>query len=229
MDQNPIADIADTIISRQRNSRIPFAELCGFYAALVWGAPLGVVVEAAGLDRSTVAHLRSAGTHRSGQMRYPKVAQEFARLGKAEFSTKYLTAPIRDRLRVAKDRIDRAAIEPRERRINPSADAYAGRQPIKDPTGGPDVTVTIEFDRGDRKGWTWREYAGRPEPLPGSDGAFVLRGDPRHEERRFVTSTEAREFCRLRFCPTWDEIGSPEQEATGNDDYFYGTIRTLRA
>jgi hypothetical protein len=214
MNQNPIADIVDTIISSQRISRIPFEELCGFYAALQWGAPLAVVIRASGLDRSTVTHLRNAGNYRSGQFRYPRVAREFATLGKTEFSTKYLTAPIKDRLRVAKAQVDAKAAEPRSTRINLNADAYAAKQTLKDPLGGPDQLVEIVADRGDRPGWTWRDLT------PYSETA-ELRGDPRDHERRFATSKAALAFCKLRFTPTKAQIEDGSYELACNDEWFW--------
>jgi hypothetical protein len=218
MDQNPLADIVGTPISRQRNSRLSFEELCGFYAAFAWDVELGVIVRASGLDRSTAAHLRNAGQFRSGQTRYPRVAAEFARLGKADFSTKYLTAPLKDRLRVAKLEHDRAAAEPRSNRINFNADAYAGVHAFPNSHFGPDTKVEIVPDRGVRPGWTWRDLSPNRE-------TDELRGDPRTEESRFAKSKAALDFCRLRFMPKdadfVGEMGFSPAERACDDSWFW--------
>jgi hypothetical protein len=214
MDQNPLADIAGLPISQQRNSRIPFEELCGLYAALQWDVPLGVIIRASELDKSSVYHLRGAGTFRSGQLRYPRVAQEFAKLGKADFSTKYLTAPLKDRLRVAHDEYRRNATMPRLQRISPNASAFAGVHTLKDPLGGPDQTFEIVFDRGERPGWTWRDRN------PGAE-TDELRGDPRDQENRFTKSKYALDFCRLRFVPTEKQVLDGSNEAASDDSWFW--------
>lgn len=228
--ENPFADIVENQIERHA-TRLPFDEMCAFYSALCEGVIPAVVARASGLKPQTMASLRAAGTWHAGQMRYPKVAEEYRSLGREAFIHKYVTASIRDRLRIAADQVKRKKLEPPPAGAsNPRANGYAGRQAIKDPLGGPPITVTIEFDRQTpgKPGWTWREYAGWPEPKPGFDGAPVLRGDPRHQERRFASSRDCLDFCRLRFCPTEAELGTPEQEATGDDRYFYQTFRSLR-
>lgn len=220
--ENPLWDIVETQIATQRSSRVPFEELCGFYAALVWRSPIPVVAIAADLSTPAVYHLAAAGTFRGGQFRYRKVAEEFARLGKDAFSTKYLTAPIKDRLRVAQDQVRRGR-KPIKKLVgvNPNAHKYAGLNTLKDPLGGPDKEVWIGFYHAtqhggdwDRTGWAWRAL-----------DDSTLRGDPRAEEAPFYSSTLAREFCRLRFTPTRDEILAGENEKALDDSWFYRTAK----
>jgi hypothetical protein len=220
--ENPIADIVESQITMGRNSRVPFEELCAFYAALQWQAPLPVVARASTLSIPAVYHLQAAGTVRGGQFRYRRVRAEFDRLGKAEFSTKYLTAPIRDRLRVAKAELKagKAAVKP-HLGVNPRANKHQGHNYLEDPRGGPGADVSIEFHYSvasggdwDRTGWAWRE-------LTNTDSHLHLRGDPRHEERPFYSSSDAREFCRLRFTPTQAEYDSEEHDRAIDDTWFW--------
>lgn len=198
--QNPIADIVANQYVIDRNSRIPFAELCGFYAALRWKAAIATVAEASGLDISTVAHLNAAGERRGGQIRYPKVRAEFDRLGLEKFSTTYLTDVLRDRLMAATHRVkaQRDAKSPFEiAGVQPRANKERGRH-VMDDGVNPAHPIEIQFDRGDKPGWKWRDVSGLNHDGLGD----MWRGDPSREERGFATSAEALAFCQLRYVPT---------------------------
>ena len=214
--QNPIADIVENQFTIDRRSRVPFEELCAFYAALKWDAAIAVVAQASGLNVSTIAHLNAAGERRGGQIRYPKVRAEFVRLGLEKFSTAYLTAPIRDRLRVATEHIREKRAEPSaiaRAGVNPRAIKDRGRHAIKDPSGGPDTPIEIAFDYGPKPGWKWR--------APSDEAAQSWRGDPRHEERGFATSADVKAFCQTRFGPSDDEIIGGASELATDDSYFW--------
>lgn len=214
--QNPIADIVENQLTIDHRERVSFSEACGLYAALKWKAGLAVVAQASGLNVSTVAHLAAAGERRGGQIRYPKVRAEFERLGLEKFSTAYLTAPLRDRLRVATEHIREKRAEPSaiaRAGVNPRANKDRGRHAIKDPSGGPDTPIEIAFDYGPKPGWKWR--------APSDEAAQSWRGDPRHEERGFATSADAKAFCQTRFGPSDEEIFSDASAHALDDSYFW--------
>jgi hypothetical protein len=222
--RNPIANIVARQYVVQRQSRIPFAELCGYYALLWWGAGITEVATASGLNRSSIAHLKAAGQFRGGQIRYPKVAAEFERLGIDAFSTTYLSAEIRNRYDVAVDRVRHQRTTAPKPFVgsNPRASKHEGVAVVRDPLGGPDIRFTVDYDHITRRpGWVWRDFAGYPSPQPGFDGVPWLRGDPRRQEQRFYSSTEAYEFCLLRFAPTKAQLNTPEYEAANDDSYFF--------
>jgi len=198
--------------------RLPFDEMCAFYAALCEGVKPSVVSRASGLRPATMASLRAAGTWHAGQMRYPKVAAEYRSLGREAFIHKYVNAAIRDRLRVAADQVKRSKFAALDvGRANPRASRFAGAHTLKDPLGGPSQTFTIEFDRGEKPGWAWRESETGP-----------LRGHPAYDERRFASSQEAFNFCRLRFVPTDAQMSTREYDQAVDDSNYYQYHRTLR-
>ena len=155
--ENPFADIVENQINTS-NSRLPFAELCGFYAALADGVTNRIVAAASGLSEPAVASLRHAGEQYASQIRYPKVAREYRALGRQAFIHKYVTGELKDRLRVARHNvnIDRLAPKPRDG-VNPRASKYAGTRLIVDPNDHMETTVEIAFDRGANPGWKWHE------------------------------------------------------------------------
>jgi hypothetical protein len=208
--ENPFADIVENQVNRH-TTRLSFDEMCAFYSALCEGVAPVVVARASGLQQTTIASLRAAGTWHAGQHRYPKVAAEYRSLGRDAFIHKYVTAAIRDRLRVAADQVKRNKLGRFDAGgANPRANRFAGAHTLKDPMGFPPQTFLIEFDRGPKPGWAWRDQ-NDPD----------LRGDPRHEERRFATSQEAFNFCRLRFTPTEAQMDTPEYAQAVDDSYFY--------
>ena len=105
--------------------------------------------------------------------------------------------------------------------VNPRAIKHQGLNTLKDPRGG---THAFKDESGDligraggdwdRTGWAWRE-------LTNTDSHLHLRGDPRHEERPFYSSSDAREFCRLRFTPTQVEYDSEEHDRAIDDTWFW--------
>ena len=207
--ENPFADIVENQI-RTFVSRLPFDELCGFYAALMDGVTNSIVAAASNLGEPTVSNLRHAGEARQGQMRYPKVAQTYRALGREAFIHKYVTPQIKDRLRVARDQVvNQRSIPKPLNGVNPRASKYAGIRLIADPNDGMETYVEIAFDRGVKPGWKWRE-------IPPTADSLVergWRGDPQRDWRGFPTSKDAYDLCRLRFAPTREEMLSGVFEA----------------
>lgn len=215
-EQNPLADILGNHVADVKEYRIPFDELCGFYAAFVWGTPIAWVQSATGLSVTTAAHLKAAGQFRGGQRRYPKVRAEFDRMGKTAFSTKYLTASIRDRLRVAGDLVNANRGKPNRYEaagVQPRATKYTGVHTFTDHS--TTAKVEIVFSREPPMGWRWRlfEMDGHPLDEP-------WRGDPHRQELGFASSADAYTLCRIRFTPTDSEMENGAWARACNDEYL---------
>ena len=209
--ESPFADILKTQLTFNPR-KLSHEDACGFYAALHDGVAQPIVAKASGLSQGAISHLKAAGEHRGGQLRYPKVAEEYARLGREAFIHKYVSAIIRDRIRVAHDQIVNHRATMTERAgVNPRANKDRGRQVIKDPQGAPDTPIEIKFDYRLKPGWKWR----------GGETGDAWRGDPRAEESGFAMSSDARAFCQLRFGPSEEQIRSGENEAACDDTWFW--------
>jgi hypothetical protein len=215
--ENPFADILQTQITDQRR-KLPFPEACAFHVALKEGVSQPVVARASGLTQGAISHLARAGERLAGQIRYPKVAQEYAKLGREAFIHKYVTAPIRERLRVADIAVRNQPRNSLERAgVNPRANKDRGRHTIRDSSGGPDVEIEIQFDRGQRPGWKWAEY----DPTHPGQLTGQWRGDPANEERGFKSSAAAKAFCQCRYGPSDEQIFNDENMAANDDSYFF--------
>ena len=180
---NPLADL----LERQNvkpTRKLSISDQCGYFATMKLGISPVVVAEATGLALSTICHLRSAGENRSGQLRYPSVAREYAQLGHEIFVHRYLTAPIRERIAVAVDRVnrrERASVN--SKGFNPAANRYLGRHVWPETSSGYHVIFRIEL-HPDGCGYFWRNLKPRyelPEVLADRvsyDLACQLNGDP---------------------------------------------------
>lgn len=210
----------DHILRKQRyqhQTRLPFAELCGFYAALMDGISPAIVSRASGLAVATVASLRAAGQIHAGQLRYPKIANEYRALGREAFAQKYATYWIMHRLEEATDHaVKELAAPKRFEGVNPRADSHAGHHSYLNKRTGLQVEFDIGLTETPFPGWSWRDkhFGGPVHP----DGR-MWRGDPRHEERRFARSKDAHDFYLLRAMPT--ERQDSDSEAANDDSYFY--------
>ena len=177
--------------------------------------PVTVVMAAAGVSSATASHLNAAGERRGGQIRYPKVRAEFDRLGLEAFSTDYLTAPLRDRLRVAAEQIREQRAEPSAAAragVNPRANKFRGFHTLVDEGMGP-ALIEIAFAREAPIGWRWRVISQGNQRFEGE----TWRGDPRANEQSFATSEDAYNLCRVRFAPTDAEIDSGAFDAAMDD------------
>jgi hypothetical protein len=214
--ENPFHDIVATQIT-QYSSRLPFEQQCAFYAALMEGVAHAVVAKASGLSVQTIGSLRAAGTHFAGQMRYPRVAAEWRRLGRDEFVRRYVTAEIHDRLRVANADVRAAKFKPRQG-FNPRAYRYRGPHTIKDQLTGEETRIQIDLEKNPpRPGWKWKNLeSSNYDPFRAE-----WRGDPRRQEYGFASSGEAYAFCRLRFAPTAEEMRDGSYDAALSDDWLY--------
>lgn len=191
MSENPLADIVEPRISNQRHTRVPFVELCGFYAALQLGVSRADVVFATGLSPGAIYYLSQAGHTCGGQFRYPRIAAEWARLGREAFVEKYLHAAIRDRLRVAHAAV-RQKLAPggAPPAINPRANAYKGAHRFK-LNENSIYAVDIAYDRNPKNpGWVFRHRL---------DYGEAWRGDGMREEARFASSRDCWLHCRQRY------------------------------
>ena len=213
--ESPFANIVKKQTG-QHQTRLPFVELCGFYASLLDGVSPALVARASGLAVTTVGNLRAAGQHHAGQLRYPKIAAELAKLGRAEFIHRYATPAIVERLVAA----DRGAALPQRANagVNPRADAYAGKHWRADKeTGGEEwFEIGLVADPA-CPGWAWRDrwHAGV------TTNGCMWRGDPRRQERRFPRSRDAFNFYLLRRFPTKRQINEGLHAEANDDSYFF--------
>jgi hypothetical protein len=112
--QNPFADVLKNYIPHAASkNHMTFAEQCGYYGALMLGVPMPAVAAAAGIANPTASYLKRAGASVSGQMRYPKVAEEYRSLGHETFIQKYLTPAIHARCVAALSNYQKGLLEPR--------------------------------------------------------------------------------------------------------------------
>lgn len=126
--ENPLADILEKQTSTFHR-RLPFEEQCAWHIALKLGVNPRAVALAAQIALPTVSYLREAGSFRSGQLRYPKVAREYQALGHEAFVHKYLTAPIREQIAAAVHTVERNRRNPDmlPSGYNPRATGMLGR------------------------------------------------------------------------------------------------------
>jgi hypothetical protein len=203
--ENPFAEaLAD--LGWPNHGRLPFEDQCAYYAALKCDVPPVAVANVSGLSQSVVSLLKAAGTPRGGQLRYPKVASEYAAMGHDSFVHKYLTPLIRERLMVEIANLklaerEKADGEPlNEHGYSPRADSYCRRVEWKQTSIGKHAVFRIELHPG-RGGYFWRDlkpYYDRPE-IPADQVNFKteLVGDPARGPER---GPEAKGFRTSRAC-----------------------------
>jgi hypothetical protein len=210
--ENPFAEML-------KNSKIPdygrlsFDEQCAYYVALLpykvstsneyVRFPPSVVASAAGVSQSTISLLSDAGKVRGGQLRYPKVAAEYAKLGHDAFVHKYLTPIIRERLAVALEAWKRRKRNPdlNDKGFNPRANRYVGRHDRLETSIDLPAHFYITEPIPDRGGYFWRNLKPRhdlPE-IPVSQAP--LEGDPARNGQGFATSQDAFRAALARLDP----------------------------
>ena len=99
---NPFSETVSKYVE-DRKGKLSFEELCGYYAAMLCEVKDREIEVASGLSQPTVSNLRHAGEYRSGQLRYVRIAKEYALLGREAFIAKYATPSIRERVRLASE------------------------------------------------------------------------------------------------------------------------------
>ena len=133
--KNPFTDVLKDYIltGTAAKKHLTFEEQCGYYGALLSGVPYLVVAAAAGIAGPTASYLARAGSRVSGQIRYPKVAAEFAALGKAAFIHRYVTPTIHARCLTELSNHEKGLLEPRltGRARTSRAKGYAGVHILK--------------------------------------------------------------------------------------------------
>ena len=213
---NPLADLLERQNTKPKH-KLSIEDQCSFFATMKLGISPVVVAECTGLSLPTVCHLRQAGEYRSGQLRYPAVAREYAQLGHENFIHRYLTAPIRERIAVAIDSVnrrERASLNAKG--YNPAANRYAGRHAWPETSSGFHVIFRIEL-YPDGGGYFWRNLKPRyeePEVLADRvnyDLACQINGDPSRGPER---GPDARGFPTSEAC--WKHVKSlynPKVEA----------------
>ena len=221
MDQNPIADIADTIISRQRNSRIPFRRAMRF------------------LRRARVG--RAARRCRRGRRPRPLNRDPPSLRRNPPFRPNALP---QSRRRVRPPRQSRVLHKIPDR---PHSRSAARRQGPHRPGGD---RAARRQDQSERRRLRRQAYAQRPIGRTRSIDRHRTRSRraqrldlARHDRRsRFEraklerrrcaairaarkpaspSSKAAYEFCKLRFTPTAAQMDDGSWEAAGDDSYFY--------
>ena len=102
--------------------------------------------------------------------------------------------------------------------VNPRADSHAGHHHYLNKRTGLHVEFDIGLVETPFPGWSWRDKHFGSGVHP--DGR-MWRGDPRHEERRFVRSKDAHDFYLLRAMPTERQDSDGSSEKANDDSYFY--------
>ena len=212
--ENPFADSLKNL--KPRNDRkLSFDEQCAFYCALKLSVPPIAVAQAAGLSAIAISHLARAGQFLGGQIRYPRVAREYAALGHEAFIHRYLTPPLRERLDQAID-----AYRSRERNpdinskgYNPKANGACDRYEWRETSIGLHAVFRIEL-HPDGAGYFWRNLKPRydqPE-VPADEVPYnpecAIVGDPSRGPERgpdakgFATSQLCFRHCKRLFNPS---------------------------
>ena len=215
--ENPFADILGTSTIPDY-SRLSFEEQCAYYVALMpykvsstgemQRFPPAAVAAAAGVSQSTISLLGDAGQVRGGQLRYPKVAAEYAALGHEAFVHKYVTPIIRERLAVAYDAWKARKRNPdlNQRGYNPRANRYVGRHEWPKTSIGLHAIVYVDL-APERGGYFWFDLKPRQDLPEIALNQATPQGDPERErdpndhEQGFATSTDAWRAARDRLDP----------------------------
>jgi hypothetical protein len=199
--ENPLAEMLKDL-DTPNYGRLSFEEQCAYYVALMLKTPPAAVAAAAGVSQSTVSLLADAGLVRGGQVRYPRVANEYSKLGHDAFALKYLTAPIRDRLQVAyaawKERKRNPDLNPQG--FNPRADRYCRRYDWPETSIGLPAHFVIHL-APDHGGYVWRNLKPRHDLAEISLNEARVEGDPARSNRGFATSEDCFRFVRNRLNP----------------------------
>jgi hypothetical protein len=203
---NPLADLLERQNVKPKH-KLSIEDQCSYFATMKLGISPVVVAEATGLSLPTICHLRSAGSYRSGQLRYPAVAREYAQLGHENFIHRYLTAPIRERIAVALDSVNRRERgQVNAKGFNPAANRYLGRHVWPETSSGYHIVFRIEL-HPDGGGYFWRNLKPRyeaPEVLADRvdyDPACQLLGDLARGPER---GPEAKGFATSQAC--WKHV-----------------------
>lgn len=212
LSENPLADLVERQ-SIKPKQKLSLADQCSYFATLKLGVSPAVVAEATGLTLQTVCNLRDAGEYRYGQLRYPKVANEYARLGHGEFIHRYINASIRDAIDAAVTRVNARERNPlNSRGYNPAANRMVGRHEWVHTSTGKHVIFRIELHH-ERGGYFWRDlkpYHEAPEvpsDQQGSHPGCQLHGDPERGPEEgpsalgFSRSNDCAKFVKRRFNP----------------------------
>ena len=180
---NPFAEALKNHIPSTAN-HMTFEEQCGYYGALKSGVPRIVVAAAANIATPTVTYLARAGELVGGQIRYRKVATEYADLGHEPFIHKYVTPALRDRCLAALANYENGTLPERQQRaVRRSANGLVGIHKLKPRNEWQDESARIEIAQkpegyisillnlGERA--FEREHGERLGPFPTSRAAFM--------------------------------------------------------
>lgn len=209
--ENPLADMLEGLAIPDYG-KLSFEEQCAYYIALLpykltttgetTRFPPAAVAQAAGVSQSTISLLSDAGQVRGGQLRYPRVAAEYAKLGHETFVHKYLTPIIRERLRVALDDWKRRKRNPdvNEHGYNPRANRYVGRHEW--PKTSIDLQAIFYIDLAhDRGGYLWFNLKPRQDLPEIPLNQAIGQGDPACSNRGFATSEDAYRWVKAYLSP----------------------------
>lgn len=217
MTPNPLADILERQTTKT-GRKLSFDAQCSWFICLRLGVAPIVIARASGLALPTVCYLRMAGEHRSGQLRYPKVAHEYAALGHEAFVHKYLTPLIREQVEVAVEQVRQAesarAFDEtlNDQGYSPRATRYCGRHEWPATSIGMHAIFRIELCPG-RGGYMWRNlkpFYDQPEIAADQISyhpATQLAGDPSRgpeyglEAKGFATSEACYRHLKKLFDP----------------------------
>ena len=201
--ENPFAEKLEGL-DTPNHGKLSFEEQCGYYAGLMltrarpgspdrpWTPlPCAVVAHAAGVGSATISHLLAAGHVRSGVLRYPRVAAEYAKLGHEAFVHRYLTPIIRERIDQAIDAFKRKKRNPdvNERGWNPRANGYCRRFDWPQTSIGLPAHFIIQAVP-DLHGYAWRNLKPRHDLPELRIDEAPLQGDPTRNGQGYATSED---------------------------------------
>ena len=193
---NPFADMLKNHIPATAN-HMTFEEQCGYYGALKSGVPRLAVASAANVATVTVTYLARAGERVGGQIRYRKVASEYADLGHEAFIHKYVTPALRDRCMTAFANYENGVLPERhQRHARRSANSFVGLHKLNPRNEWQIETARVEIAQ------TPEGYISILLNL----GARAFERE--HGERLgpFPTSRAAFRAARTKYTPTEDEL-----------------------
>jgi len=147
-------------------AKLTFAERCAVLACLVNGVNRNLLAHVFGINRRTVSHI---GNPKS--VHYKSVRDELIGLGKEEFTTKYITEDVQDRIAASENKLivqikDREAAEIDDNIRTPSRmrNKHRGTH-VRIPEGGTySHRIQIEWVVGFYgEGWYYKDFDG---PFP---------------------------------------------------------------
>lgn len=189
---NPFSEALEDY-PRTSSNHMSFEDACGYYGALVSGVQPAAISLAANVAQPTVSYLARAGEYVGGQIRYPRVAREYALLGHDAFIEKYVTPVLREHCVAAMRDLAAGVARPKtSTRVQPRRSGLIGRHILKSRSDFAPTAHAIEILEPTPEGYFYlalTKVGGgehKPEHAP-KYGPFKTAAAARRAARDYLT------------------------------------------